>query len=104
MAKKSGPARATRLPADQKGRAQLKTVGNQKDRGKAELAKLKDQLNGRLPKQRNAPPVGGKKLADAIEAFGLNFDGLKGGPVVKKKTTNVLTNKLSQSRPNINEP
>ncbi len=41
MAKKSGPARATRLPADQKGRAQLKTIGCQKDRGKAEIAKLK---------------------------------------------------------------
>jgi len=103
MAKKTGPARATRLPADQKGRAQLKTVGNQKDRGKAEIAKLKEQLGTKPPAQRNVQ-VGGKKLADAIEAFSLNFDGLKGGPVVKKKTTNVLTNKLSQSRPNINEP
>ncbi len=103
MAKKSGPARATRLPADQKGRAQLKTIGCQKDRGKAEIAKLKEQLGTKPPAQRSAQ-VGGKKLADAIEAFGLNFDGLKGGPVVKKKTTNVLTNKLSQSRPFTNEP
>ena len=98
MAKKSGPARATKIDAAQKARDQLKSVGSQKDRGKAELARLK----GKPEQPRNAN-IGGQKLSDALDAFGLNFDGLHGGPV-KKNTTKILTNKLRQSRPNINEP
>ncbi len=103
MAKKSGPARATKIDAAEQARTQLKTIGCQKDRGKAELAKLKEQLGDKVARPRNTK-VGGQKLSDAIDAFGLNFDGLHGEPVVKKKTTNILPNKLRQSRPNINEP
>lgn len=99
----SGPARAKKIDAAQQCRQQLQVIGNQKDRGKSELAKLKEQLGDKPARGRNTK-VGGQKLTDALEAFGLNFDGLKGGPVVKKNTTNVLTNKLTQSRPNSTEP
>ncbi len=105
MAKKStqGPARARKIDGTQQARLQLKVIGNQKDRGKAELAKLREQLGDKKPKPRNAK-VGDQKLADALEAFHLTVDGMKGEPLVKKRSTKVLSNPLLQSRPNINEP
>jgi len=69
MAKKSTPARARKLDeqvplratkmgvGQQEMQAQLKTVGNQKDRGKAELKDLKEQL------QANHGSAGGKGRA-----------------------------------------
>ncbi len=69
MAKKPTPARARKLDENmplratrmgvgqQEARAQLKTIGNQKDRGKAELKDLKAQL------QANHGSAGGKGRA-----------------------------------------
>ena len=52
------PLRATRMGVGQQEmRAQLKTIGNQKDRGKAELKDLKEQL------QANHGSAGGKGRA-----------------------------------------
>ncbi len=86
-------------------------VRNQKDRGLGEISLLKRQAASGKDRRtliaeqiaRRHTKIGGQKLADAIESFGLNFDGLQGGPVVKKNPANVLRNKLVQSRPGVNE-
>ena len=105
-----GKARATRINAAVQARATLQTVGNQKDRGKAEVKLLKQQaqtgkdrqalLNDQIVQRQTK--IGGQKLTDAIDAFNLGFDGIKGGPL-KKYTTSVMTNRLMQHRPNTNE-
>jgi hypothetical protein len=88
MSNAKGSAKATKIDAAVKARATLKSIGLQKDRTKTELALLLTQAQTGQSRQgilaaqiaRRHAKVGGQKLADALEAFNLTFDGINGGP------------------------